>query len=598
MNTMTDATKHPECPARVGKVRAGVILAAVVAAPLTSAQGSAVPARGVHSTLKIARSFVIQPDFIERNDMRPEPKQTWLALWAAAGALCAATPQQPSAATSESHPPYFNFKARQFLIEGSYAIAPTEPIKVGSVRQLMFDRAVIDDAWGVERTVHAPERFKGNPLVPGQVGFGPVHDGTTVLFDSPTNRFRLWTRSWDLRRPKYAKSEYWAYFESADGRAWTAPELNLVELDGSTKNNVLRAENGVLFGGLSVVEVPPRLRARGRYAGLFLQATEKNRPGETHGQEVRIAWSDDGLRWTDQAENPVIRGRTDTFNNMVYNPERDVFMMYRRPTVNANQIRRIAYSESRDLITWTQPQTILFPDEADAASMFYTLVVVRYQGMYLGFLQDFYFYADNPSYAGVVRNGPKSHQLDCELAWSRDGINWERHPKRPTFLAAGVPGEFDAGMVGLQQAIHEDAEGVSLYYTGTPALHLNEEVKTRKGTGLGLLRLRRDGFVSLDAARDGYVLTKPLALPGGRLHLNAQTEPGGFIRVALRRGDGVNDGDWIDGWNYEQARDFNGDSTDATVAWVQGDKLVALKGRSVRLHFWLHQAKLYSFWFD
>jgi hypothetical protein len=28
--------------------------------------------------------------------------------------------------------------------------------------------------------------------------------------------------------------------------------------------------------------------------------------------EVRVAWSDDGIRWKDQPENPVVRGRSDT----------------------------------------------------------------------------------------------------------------------------------------------------------------------------------------------------------------------------------------------------------------------------------------------
>ncbi|MBI4623206.1 MAG: hypothetical protein HY736_08310, partial [Verrucomicrobia bacterium] len=349
-----------------------------------------------------------------------------LALAIAAAACCPGM-GAPVPPDGESHPPYFNFKARQFLIEGSYAIAPVTPIVVGHVRQLMFDRHVIDDAWGVERAVHPPERHRGNPLVAGEIGFGRVHDGTTVIFDRETKRFRLWTRSWDLRRPKYAMSEYWAYFESRDGRAWTAPELNLVAMDGSTRNNVLRAENGVLFGGMSVVEVPSRLRSRGRYAVLYGQAMEKPRPGETHGMEVRVAWSEDGLHWKDQAENPVMRGRTDTFNTIVHNPERAVFMMYRRATVNANQIRRVAYSESHDLITWSQPQTILFPDETDTASMFYSMVVVPYHGMYLGFLRrlDCVFWASSGRPISMPRRTRVSTSCGAVRAWAhRSGCSF------------------------------------------------------------------------------------------------------------------------------------------------------------------------------
>ena len=99
-----------------------------------------------------------------------------------------------------------------------------------------------------------------------------------------------------------------------------------------------------------------------------------------------------------------MRGRSDTPNNIVYNPERDVFMMYRRATVNAHEIRRIAYSESKDLVTWTQPQVIVDPDELDAP-MLYGMTVTRYQGVYLGFLQ--MFYAANAGYTGprLYRDG-------------------------------------------------------------------------------------------------------------------------------------------------------------------------------------------------
>lgn len=521
-----------------------------------------------------------------------------LFAFAAAGGFAAQPAEAASAPPSDSHPPYFNFKARQFLIEGSYSIAPTAPLRVANVRQLMFDRHVIDDASGVERTVHPPVHYEKNPVLPGEPQFSKVHMGSSFRFDPATRKFRLWACTWNTARPKYDWSIYQTYFESDDLIRWTAPQLGLFEIEGSKANNVIHGEIGVTHSSISVVEVPPRLRARGRYAMLCSTAEDTPRTTANHGMEVCIAWSDDGLRWKDQPENPVIRGRTDTFNNIVYNPQRDVFMMYRRPSVNANQIRRVAYSESSDLITWTQPETILFPDEADAANMFYSLVVVPYQDMYVGFLQNFYLYMDNPSYDGPVRNGPKSHQLDIELAWSRDGRRWERHPKRPIFLETGVPGSFDAGMVYVHQGLHENDGKIALLYSGHEELHITQAVKMGRGSGMGLLTLRQDGFVSLDAPKEGYVLTRPLLIPGGKLHLNAQTEPGGFIRVALRRGDGVNDGDWLEGWNYEQAQDFRGDSVNATVTWNNGADLNAFKGRSLRLHFWMNKAKLYSFWFE
>lgn len=506
--------------------------------------------------------------------------------------------QAPKPAENEKHPPYFNFKARQFLIEGSYSIAPLPPIPVGNVRQLMFDRQIIDDAWGCERTVHQPEKYGKNPVLPGEPQFGKVHFGSSYLFDEETRKFRLWASSWNTTRREEDLGTFQAYYDSDDLLRWNAPSLGIVDYDGSKANNVINAARAVEYHGASVVKVPDRLQSRGRYAMCYGFAHQPPKPGTLHGMEMRIAWSEDGYRWKDQPENPVFRGRSDTFNNILYNPDRDVFMLYRRATVNANQIRRVAYSESKDLVTWTQPQTILFPDEMDAASMFYSMVVVRYQGMYLGFLQNFYMYSDNPSYAGPVRNGPKSHQLDIELAWSRDGLHWERHPQRPLFLETGPPGSYDWGMVSVHQGLHEKDGRISLLYEGIEALHVEAQVKKGRGSNLCLATLRQDGFVSLDARKEGYALTKPISVPGGKLHINAQTEHGGFVRVALRRGDGVNDGDWMDGWTFEDGSEFRGDSTDATLSWKGGTSLDSLKDRAVRLHFWMNKAKLYSFWFQ
>ena len=43
---------------------------------------------------------------------------------------------------------------------------------------------------------------------------------------------------------------------------------------------------------------------------------------------------------------------------------------------------------------------------------------------------------------------------------------------------------------------------------------------------------------------------------------------------------------------------FAGDATDHEVAWTTGASFDALTDRSIRLHFWLEGAELYSFWFE
>ena len=160
-----------------------------------------------------------------------------------------------------------------------------------------------------------------------------------------------------------------------------------------------------------------------------------------NGQQQRLAFSDDGVRWKGSAE-PIFRGQSDTHNNVCYNEERGVLMLYRRAPINAGEIRRIAYSESANLIDWTQPRVIVSPDELDAHSL-YGMTVSRYQGVYIGFLQQFYL-AD--PLGGGMKPG-KHMMVDVQLAWSRDGLNWSRHPGRPIFLETGPVGSYDWGMV-------------------------------------------------------------------------------------------------------------------------------------------------------
>jgi hypothetical protein len=305
--------------------------------------------------------------------------------------------------------------------------------------------------------------------------------------------------------------------------------------------------------------------------------------------EVRIALSEDGIHWKDQEANPIFRGQSDCENQVLYNPEREVFMLYRRPPINAGQIRRIAYSESSDLVHWTQPTQIIRPDELDSFSL-YGMTVARYQGVYLGFLEMFYYKQPLD-----WDSKPEKHmQVDLQLTWSRDGKHWERHPARPLFLETGPAGSYDWGMVYPGVGLIEREDRVDFYYVGREQLHVR-----MPGRGnICLASLRKDGFVSIEAPQQGFVLTRPLVCPGGRLHVNGKTSEQGSIRVAIRRGDGELDGKWMPEWDFDRSLAFRGDSIDEALNWKGKQNLDALKGESIRLHFRLEEAHLYSFWFE
>lgn len=487
-------------------------------------------------------------------------------------------------------------------LRGSHSIIPGKPVEVGSRRQHLMDRHVVDDVNGTFRTVHQPVKHPANPVITGDPEGdveGP-HSFGTVLREADTGTFRMWAGTTDreiLERggKKAIGSQPGVYYESDDGIEWRRPELGLFEHWGGKDNNVFCDHLMEC-----VVALPEQMSDKGRYALMYQPIVDREQlPPDQNHMRKNFAFSDDGIRFTDIDENPVLQGRSDTNNCIVYNPERDVFMHYRRSTVNAGEIRRIAYTESEDLISWTQPVTIIARDEIDPLYL-YGMPVSRYNDMYLGYLFCLWSSAKEDEFVG---NG-KDYKMDTQLAWSRDGINWDRHPQRPTFIPNSPPrdGALDWGMAqGMASAI-EVGDEVYVYYGGRPYLHSPGVARDKhdRPRSIMLATLQRDRFVSIDATDDGgYMLTKPVTYPGGKLHINARTTtPDGFVRVAVREAHGVRDGEWVADFRFEKSQPFSGDSLDAVLTWEGHETLGAFPSTVLRLQFWMESAELYSFWFE
>lgn len=487
-------------------------------------------------------------------------------------------------------------------LRGSHDIIPGEPVEVGHQRQLLMDRYVVDDFNGAFRTVHQPVKHAANPVITGEPGKdeeGP-HSFGTVLREPETGKFRLWTGTSDptilAKGGKTALgSQMCVYYESEDGIEWRRPDLGLYEHWGGKDNNVFW-DHIMDF----VVPLPERMWDRGRYALMYQAIVDPAKlPPDVNTMGKHFAFSEDGIHFTDASENPVLLGRSDTNNCIIYNPERDVFMHYRRATINAGEVRRIAYTESEDLLSWTQPITIITRDEIDPLFL-YGMPVSRYNGMYFGYL---FCLWNSPRDGEFVGNG-KDYKMDTQLAWSRDGINWERHPQRPTFIPNSPPaaGALDWGMAQGMASMIDVGDEVYVYYGGRPYLHSPGAAKDKKDTprSIVLATLKRDRFVSIDATDDGgYMLTKPIAYPGGKLHVNARTtSPDGFVRVAVREGHGVRDGEWVQDFSFDRSQPFSGDSLNAVMTWEGNDTVGSFPSEVLRLHFWLENAELYSFWFE
>ncbi|MBI1928880.1 hypothetical protein HYR99_32125 [Candidatus Poribacteria bacterium] len=470
-------------------------------------------------------------------------------------------------------------------------------------RYLFLDLHHITRIEGLYRRMHQPRRHPENPILRGENPWETVASlYGTVLYDPQDSLFKMWyltgpyaDRMVEVRRRKaLGNITLLAYATSIDGVHWEKPVLNQVDFAGSTANNLVDVGR-TNCEGMAVLydarETDPERRYKGFYwehGGLDVFVKHPDGRllwGSGEGDGMWVSFSPDGIHWTNYERNPVIPLGSDTTQSLVWDAQRQKYVVFGRFGAGG---RKIARAESDDCIHFSEPKRVFECDAVDeAGTQFYGMPVNRYEGMYLGMVW-------------MYREGVDG-TIDTSLATSRDGINWERVLDRQTFLPLGQPGSWEDGMVRISQNFITREEQLFLYYGGVNGPHTGRKFKQverseipiyrnerKHKSMLGLATLRRDGFVSLDAGNEeGHTLTKPLTLDGRPLHVNVDGRKG-YIVVAITDDKGA------PLVNYTSTP-IVGDRLDASVPF--NHTLEALKGKEVRLRFQLKGASLYSYWF-
>jgi hypothetical protein len=183
--------------------------------------------------------------------------------------------------------------------------------------------------------------------------------------------------------------------------------------------------------------------------------------------------------------------------------------------------------------------------------------------------------------------------MHAELAWSGDGERWDMLPKHPPLFAVGQKGAWDAGMVLLAESPVAMDDELWFYYRGSRS---NERDKTDYYTmSVGLARLRRDGFVSLNAGeKPGRLVTRPLTFAGKSLFVNVEVAEGGWIKAAVLSRDSKP----VAGYTTDDAVALTKGTTRGRMAWKTKVNLDPPGDDHVRIVFQLENAKLYSFWIE
>ena len=462
-------------------------------------------------------------------------------------------------------------------------------------KHLVLDNSTIADTYRLRRRLHQPVKDPPEPVMVREHPWeGDYVTVASVMRDPSRGQYRMWytALSYALmeQRRLLGRSKngnigepqpyYTCYAQSADGVRWQRPRLGLFPESGG--------DNSIVFKGFSngggEVNLDPDAPPERRYMLTNLEWFSLDCGG------VLFAFSPDGLhfRYPTDPPQPVIFGESDCPNSLVYNPFRKLWMIYLRgwhsaavdwPNGKGNCRRRVNYSESRDLVRWSEPQTIVVPDELDSNDL-YGMPSFRYGDWFFGQL--------------LIFDEEHTATIGVQLAFSRDGIHWQRLPHRPWFIPPGVPMGPGGGMAFPANAPVVLDDGIYVYWSEYAGHHSDEPNSSRIFRG----RLRTDGFVSLAAGEPmGNLITRPFTLAGDAITFNARCVHGRIVAELTQPDLRDPRGRLIQGFTQDDFDVFTGDHTAHRLSWRGRSDLSALRGKRLMLRMALTQAEIYSFTF-
>lgn len=430
--------------------------------------------------------------------------------------------------------------------------------------ELFVDKHRVARMDGVELKLHSP-RDGGVALDFDRPWEGAYAGYVTVLKDA--DKYRMYYRGWnDTSRPEVV-----CLAESDDAVNWRRPSLGLYDWDGSKDNNILRSGIG-RHNFTPFLDAKPGVPAEQRYKAVGR--------GIDPNKTLFVFSSPDGLRWELMSEEPVFtKGAFDSQNLAFWDAEVGRYRLYFRTF--GSGIREISVTESNDLLTWDEPQSItLDPPEPEH---FYTNAITPYfrNPQYrFGFPKRFF-----PKRKLIEGHGSDGISEAVMLS-SRDGVNFDR-----VFMEAWIRPGLDQenwGDRSLMTAwgLHQTGpEEMSVWYSEH---YRFPSARMKRGV------LRLDGLASAHAGYGGGELwTKPVRFVGRALELNYSTGAGGSVQVELRNRFGKP----LPGFTLEEAPELYGDKVAGRYVWKEREDVSSAAGEPVQLRFVLKDADLYSYRF-
>ena len=491
-----------------------------------------------------------------------------------------------------------------------------------TINKILF----VDDYWidtleNLHRTLHQPKKYSNYPVLAGSY---PWENNMVQTRRGPQwiDEERIW-KTWYNAAGKLGPKGSGGVEEYNFGMAiclatsrdlinWEKPFTRTISYYGSKENNIVL--NGLISGPIYDRNEPVADR---RYKAMLNQY--KNGVMSWHP-----IFSSDGVHWS----NPVEEGvKASDETQLLYDEISKEYRFYckgflpgkireklidGRP-IQPNNHRCVYLSTSKDFIKWTIPELVFHADEldqkigakrnvsakADSNRLYptaqydnpnqyytdiYSMAVFNYEGIYIGMPCMF-------DQTGSLRNN-SAGLLYPELATSRDGYKWNRAGNRDIFLSLGSKEDFDGGNILMAAHPIIKDEQVWFYYLGQPETHDGGISRlSRVNGGIGLSKLRLDGFISIDARnKPGLLTTKVIDFTGDNIWLNLDAA-GGEVLVELLDAKNFKP---LKGFSFEKCIPVSSDAVATKVQWQNQRGLQSIKGKKIVFRIKMSNAKLYS----
>lgn len=464
------------------------------------------------------------------------------------------------------------------FLAGAALAQTSEPLALGSNRELFVDSHLVGSLNNAELRLHSPET-RETVLHFDKPWEGAFCGYSTIIQDGEL--YLLYYRGLPVAGADGSKNEVTCVALSVDGIHFAKPNLGIHRVWDTLDNNVILANDAPYSHNFAP----------------FLDTNPDALPGQrfkavagTSATGLQAFISPDGIHWEHLREEPILTGGAyDSHNLVFWSPAEQCYLCYFR--IFADGVRAVSRTTSTDFLNWTEAVPMTFGD---------TPKEHLYTNQTQPYFRAPHIYVATPArfmpgrkvvpeaMAGHLgaHSGYVGDCSDTVFMSSRGGSVYDR-----TFMEGFVRPGF--GLDNWTSRTNYTTHGLIPTGPASMSLYIQRNY-AQPSQYLQRLELRLDGFASVHAGYDGgELITKTLTFAGKELEINFATSAAGSLWVEVQQADGTP----LPGFTRDDCDELIGDQIDRRVTWKGSGDVSALAGTPIRLRFVMKDADLYALQF-